>query len=258
MKKLVGLFFAIIITISAGGCVQPISSNISGNKDLVLIEKEQNILSSQADHYRTLQSDLRQENSQLLAELHDSTYNVNYLRLNQKIANNDSLYIIYQSMIAELEKQINTLLVRTSNQDKYSSIDLESRDPKRFADAYLLIKYADNLKSEQNESANQTANEENSDNSPKLIGILENTRNSDVIAEVTGAGNFYREFYIKAHSKSQVFSLPFIGEFTTTFISCLDKNDRDCITKPVGPNIEYWDSGTRYAYKATAIYKWRN
>ena len=160
------------------------------------------------------------------------------------LSRNDSLLISnYQNKIDELEITLNSLIIASVNKDTRQSMNLTSKDPKKVAEAYLLVKYADNIGKSQN-----TVSADNANQSSRLKGIIVNNWYYEVTAQVTGPGNFFREFNIKPNRKSPVFVLPVIGEYTTVFIT---SNKSKMIAKPVGPNIVYYDDAIAYDYKVT-------
>ncbi len=159
----------------------------------------------------------------------------------------DSLLIVnYRQKIDILETSLNNLIVSTSGKDTKEIMNLESKDPRKSAEAYLLVKYADNIKSSYGDSS-ELATESMGD---KLKGIVVNNWCNEVTVKVTGPANFYREFNLKPNGKSPVFVLPFIGEYTTVFIY---GNETRIVTKKVGPNIIYYDGAAAYDYKATLL-----
>jgi len=156
----------------------------------------------------------------------------------------DSPVIDYYQKVDFLENQLNDLIAVTAGKDARQRMNLKSRDPRKAAEAYLLVKYADNFKSDQSVSARQTIETD----SGKLKGIVVNNWYQEVIAQVTGPANFFREFNIKPNGKSPEFTLPIIGDYTTVFIY---GSERRAVSKKVGPNIVYYENTTAYDYKAT-------
>jgi len=156
----------------------------------------------------------------------------------------DSVLIAsYYQKINFLEDQLDDASVAIIGKDTKQHTKLKSRDPRKSAEAYLLMKYADNL--DQHGNGNYV---KESVDSVGLKGIVVNNWYYEVIAQVTGPGNFFREFNIKPNKKSPEFSIPVVGEYTTTFIF---GNQRKMITKQVMPNIIYYDGNVVYAYKTT-------
>lgn len=144
-----------------------------------------------------------------------------------------------------LENQLNKLIAASASKNDRQYMDLNSKDPRKVADAYLLVKYADNLKNNQSLSEQPVKPD-----SGQLKGIIVNNWYYEVIAQVTGPANFYREFDIRANGKSPEFSLPVQGEYTTTFIYGYE---RRTVSKKVGYNIIYYEGKTPYDYKATLL-----
>lgn len=155
-------------------------------------------------------------------------------------ARNESTIKEYLAKIAKLENEIDRFLV-LSSKDQVNQLNFVG-DPKEVSNAYLLVKYADNLENEDMRSSSTSF-------SGKLRGIVENLWYREVIVQVIGPGSFFREFTIKARGQSPAFNLPVIGEYTALFI--FGRETRP-ITKKVGPNIVYYGpNGETYDYKVT-------
>lgn len=247
MKKLLAVIFLVVVGFY--GC-RDLSVIKFGDKSLEDIKKSQELFADKIDYYQQKIKNLQEENSQLTDQLIQSPAD-SLLGYKKMIKRNDSLAVYYQNELKLVESQETEFLFTAAGKDRRAVTKL-SGDAKEVADAYLIYRYADNMIGVGN--ANQTAEKEKN-NQTGLKGILVNDRFDDVIARVTGPGSFFREFSIKAHSKTPPFPLPFIGRFTTTFISCRNENDRRSITKTVGPNIIYWDEGQPYDYRVVAVYR---
>ena len=164
-------------------------------------------------------------------------YNTNHL------TKEDSASISnYNKKIDYLENQLDNLIAAMAGKDAKYNANLENRDPRKVAEAYLLMKYADNLGNKK-----ESASSEGSD-SAKLKGIVVNNWFREVGVQIVGPGNFFLEFSLKPNEKSPVFSLPIIGEYTAVFIC---GNERKSVTKQVKPNVLYYDGSVAYDFKAT-------
>lgn len=161
------------------------------------------------------------------------------------ISRNEALVKEYSTKIANLENKIDSFLV-LSGKDRINRLDFTG-NAKEVSNAYLLVKYADNL-DDQDNFYNSSSTFFSSE---KLKGIIENLWYRDVIVQVIGPGGFFREFIVKARGSSPAFNLPIIGDYTAIFNSVRETRS---ITKKVGPNIVYYGSnGEPYDYKATLL-----
>jgi hypothetical protein len=222
MKKIVVIAVAIILSMVATEAFGQ-SQVYSGDKSLKEIRRTIRVIHRQINSY-------------------EKSIRVVIMKKSGKLSVSDSLLISnYQNKIDELEINLNSLIIASANNSVRQSMNLTNKDPKKVAEAYLLVKYADNLGGGSLEQNIASTN---------LKGILVNDTYYNVIAQITGPGNFFREFDIKARGKSREFFLPMIGEYVTIFIY---RNQSATVTKKVGPNIIYYDGGTAYSYKATAV-----
>ena len=225
MKKIVVIAAAIILSMVATEVAFGQSQAYSGDKSLKEIRRTVRVIHRQIKNY-------------------EKSIRIMIMKKSGDLSQGDSLLISnYQNKIDELEINLNSLIIAGANKDTRQSLNLTSKDPKKVAEAYLLVKYADNIGKSQN-----TVNADGTNQSSRLKGIIVNNWYYEVTAQVTGPGNFFREFNIKPNRKSPVFVLPVIGEYTTVFIT---SNESKMIAKPVGPNIVYYDDAIAYDYKVT-------
>lgn len=219
MKKIVVIAVAIILSMVATEAFAQ-SQAYSGDKSLKEIRRTMRIIRRQINVYEKSKTVIAKK---------------------RVLSHADSLLISnYQNKIDELEINLNSLIITGTDKGTRQSVNLTGKDPKKIAEAYLLVKYADNIGKNKNVIGDST--------SQNLKGIIVNNWYYEVTARVTGPGNFFREFNIKPNRKSPVFTLPVIGEYTTVFIT---SNDSKMITKSVGPNIVYYDDAEAYDYKVT-------
>jgi len=233
MKKLFFLPFVFLLPVFLGGCA--VSSVSSGDQDLEVIKSANQMFAEQIAGYRDKIEDLQDDNELLLMVEPKNT----------RISRNDSLITIYQAKIDDLENVSDDFLQRAAGKDKKTKIELRGYDPLEMSEAYMIMKYADNL-----QSGGSTIGAMNT-GTGQLQGIVINTRNETVLAMVEGLG-FKQEFLLKPREK-QTFVLPSFGRYKTTFTSTYNSNNVACVTKNVGPNYTYHDDeGASYSYMATA------
>ena len=183
--------------------------------------------------------------------------NDEYRRIEYKANGDTSLLVAYRKKINFLEEQLDNLIASMAARGKKQFGNLKSRDPRKAAEAYALVKYADNLYgTNRNEdySIYPVSGNIGADTSrlkvdaTPLKGIIVNNWYYEVIAQVSGPGNFVREFNLKPNGKSPEFILPIPGYYTTVFIA---NGESKSVTKKVGANTIYYDGTVAYAYKAT-------
>jgi protein involved in ribonucleotide reduction len=234
MKKLVFLFFVLGLMFLES-CSRGVLT--FGDKSTKDIKQSQKVFESQIDIYLSVIYDLESENKVLKKlSISDTT---EFSRYNQEIDQNDSLIYIYNQRIGFLDDKNNEFISRAAGKDKINQISLRGRDPYKLAEAYSIISYT------QNYGKIETDGGKNA-----LVGVVENTTwRRSVIVKVSGPGNFYREFNLRAHEMSSKFFLPSPGIYKTIFI---DGYNSVTINKKVGPNIVYYDDlGKEYDFKAT-------
>jgi len=258
MKKLVSFVVLvmsvmfIIMIVSTGAFAQK-STILVGDKTTTEVKKSAEIISEQLndlkDRIRDLKKDGKKEVTVLERNKRTLLRNPGknqflIIRADAQVkkseAKTDSLIAICEQKKSNLEDELINFTVVAAGKDKQNIVNLKSRNVREIAKAYLYVKYADNM------------NLASSDGSQKkLIGIVENTGYlNPVVAIVTGPANFSREFTLSARSKSIVFDLPYIGEYTTVFYH---GNETSCVTKEVGPNIVYYDGAKVLDFKATLL-----
>ena len=156
----------------------------------------------------------------------------------------ESLINSYQQKILNLNDELSAFTINAAGKDQQNVMALKSRNVSEFADAYMTVKYADNMSTPANVSDL---------NSKKLIGIVCNeSYKNPVVVYVNGPANFHREFTLTSKSKSEEFTLPCIGKYTATFIGNFPNT---CVTKRVWPNTVYYGKdGKAYDFMAALIY----
>lgn len=245
MRKLFLLFLLVMSAIVVSTSVYGQKSKIyTGDKSAREIKRSCQIFSDQIADYRDQIKDLNKQNERLLIR---SNTNNNLLteRCYAKINQNDSMISLYNKRISFLEEQANQFVAVAVGKDEQNYTDLRGK-PMEVANARLLTAYADKMSSG---DKSMSAVEMDENDNTSLRGVIVNQWHQRVTAKVTGPGNFYREFDLDARNGKAVFKLPFPGNYTTTFYSAYESKS---ITKPVGPNIVYYDDkGSRYDYKAT-------
>jgi hypothetical protein len=240
MKNLSVLFVLVMLTVvvSANFCSAQRSKAYSGDKSSRIITKSQ-------ESFKSLVEDLKEQQAKLEKRRDKMAKKPDYYAA--LLVETDSLIKVYQTKIMSLEDQMVASVTAAVNKDEENRVELKSRNATEFADAYLTIKYADNL------SANNGGAQANANSGKQLMGMVENTTyDNPVVVTVTGPANFRREFTLGAKSKSPAFELPAIGNYTAYFIS--GRNRTACVTKKAGPNIVYYDGATPLDFKATFIY----
>lgn len=206
----------------------------SGDKSSTEIACSQKQFKSLISDLKSSLADLQKQQDKLVAR-----YLRNPQGLEQVIRANDSLIIQYQKKIENLEDQQIQFVVNAAGKDKKQNIALKSYDVEEFANAYLTVKYADNIGAPENTEK-------------KLFGVVENaTYLNPVVVRICGPANFLLEFTLKAKEKSQAFDIPMIGSYTATFIS---RAGQASVTKRVWPTARYFDEGKQIDFKATYIY----
>lgn len=238
MKKLSVLFVLVMLAIA-------VSTNVSAQKSKAYSgDKSSRIITKSQESFKSLVADLKEQQAKLEKKRDKMAKKPDYYAA--LLVETDSLIKVYQTKIMSLEDQMVASVTAAVSKDSENRIELKGRNVTEFADAYLTIKYADNL------SANN-GGATNANSGKQLMGMVENTTyDNPVVVTVTGPANFRREFTLGARAKSPVFELPVIGNYTAYFIS--GKNREACITKKAGPNIVYYDGATALDFKATFIY----
>lgn len=237
MKKVVFLVMVVLVTTSTISFSQRAKIR-SGDKNNKEIKKSIKIFRNQISAYQDKVDELRAENKKMIASFESSTDTLALSRYSGCISENNSLISWYVQQISYLEDRSNNLIVATAGDEDQNYFRLRG-DAQGAADAYLLITYADKIK-----SGGWNADSMN------LRGRVVNNWYYPVTAIVEGPGKFYREFHLKANNGSASFQIPFPGYYTTTFIS--STNERKYLSKKVGPNIIYYDDkGNVYDYMAT-------
>ena len=159
--------------------------------------------------------------------------------------NTDHLIAVYQQKILELDDQLSAFTINVAGKDQQNVMALKSRNVSEFADAYMTIKYADNL------SSNSKADPNSVSMGRELQGIVENASYlSPVVVRITGPAQFSVEYTLEAKEKSPEFTMPCIGCYTATFTSSYGVR---CVTKRVWPNSVYYDNGQAFGFKATLL-----
>ncbi len=243
MKNLLNLLLLAPLSVVFIGCSQ--TSFISGDKSLNDVKTSQAMFSEQIERYEDQISNLRSENSQLMDELSqdkpDQKTSDLYCR---KISNNDSLIAVYQKRSDLLRGQIDDLLIRSAGSDQQHQLKLTGHDVSEMANAYVQISWANVIT-----KADATNVAGASLVSSPLVGIVENLGYSKVNVKISGQ-NFIREYTLDPKGKSPIFNLPGQGNYTATFTNGYEIRT---VTKPVGPNIVYFDGGKPYDFKATLL-----
>lgn len=232
------LVMLVVATISTSSVYAQKSKAYSGDKASRIINKSQ-------ESFKSLVEDLKEQQAKLEKRRDKMAKKPDYYAA--LLVETDSLIKVYQTKIMNLEDQMVASITVAASKDQENRVELKSRNATEFADAYLTIKYADNL------SANNGSAQANANSGKQLTGMVENTTyDNPVIVTVTGPANFRREFTLGAKAKSPEFELPAIGNYTAYFVS--GRNRTACVTKKAGPNIVYYDGATPLDFKATFIY----
>ena len=240
MKTLRVFSVIILISLSSIGTAYSQSQIYSGNKSLREQKRIIRTIRGQISDYKLAIND-------------------EYRRIEYKSNGDSSLIASYRKKIDFLEKRLDDMIASMATKDTKQFSDLKSRDPRKVADAYVSVKYADYLYGANGNSGDQAdpiIRNVEADTSrlktsiPPLKGIIVSNWYYEVVAQVSGPGNFFREFNIKPNGKSPAFTLPSPGDYTTVFIS---NTDRKAITKKVGLNTIYYDGTATYAYKVTLL-----
>lgn len=248
------LLTLMILAVSSATVSAQKSTVLIGDKTTVEVKKSVKIISEQLDDLKDQIRDLKKDGKKEVAVLERNKRTLLHNPgLNQFLIiktdaqvkkceqKTDSLLAICEQKKSNLEDELINFTVFAAGKDKQNIVNLKSRNVREIAKAYLYVKYADNMNSASSSEGNQK----------KLIGMVENTGYlNPVVARVTGPANFSREFTLSARSKSIVFDLPYIGEYTTVFYH---GNEIRCVTKEVGPNIVYYDGGRVLDFKATLL-----
>lgn len=259
MKKLFvfwGLVISIIIIMMVSNSTAYAQKSTAqvGDKNLTEVSKSAKIISSQLNALKIQIRDLERKNKIEIVGLERSTkmllrnpslnqYMIekNDLQVKKCQARTDSLITVYEQKKSDLEDQLINFTVTAAGKDEQNSVTLKSRNVNALADAYLTVKYADNMS-----ATNGTGGA-----SKQLIGMVENSGFlNPVIVKVTGPGNWTREFTLKSKDKSPEFELPYPGSYTAMFVS---KYGTRCVTKRVGPNTVYYDGDKALDFKATLL-----
>lgn len=237
MKKLVSLFVLVmfvLVTVSINVVQAQRSRSYSGDKSSREITKSQ-------ETFKDLVADLKKQKSTLEKSRNRMLKNPAYYQF--QIVKTDSLIGLYQQKIMMLEDQMITFAVTAAGKDQNSVVELKSRNVTALADAYLTVKYADNM------SGNTNGLEVNT--GKKLIGMVENAGYiSPVVVKITGPGMFSVEYTLKSKEKSPEFFLPCPGNYTAVFTSSYGIR---CVTKKVWPNTVYYDGTKALDFKATLL-----
>lgn len=244
MKKIILFAVAIIMMMAGAVRVEAQKSKMySGDKSAREIKKSQQVLWSQIAVYDKNISNLRKENTKLIKRIEHIRDSNLYYDYKRNILINDSLITFYQKESKNLRAQANGFVAIAAAKDKQSYLDLRGGKPEELANAYLVASYAENIGSYKNAASSSL-------DPSALKGKVRNMWSRDVTAKVTGPGNFYLEFYLKPGTSSPAFPLPFIGIYTTTFVTGTESKS---VTKRVGPNIVYYDydTGEKLDYMAT-------
>jgi hypothetical protein len=131
-------------------------------------------------------------------------------------------------------------VVTATGKDQQEYVDLRGKNPAELANAYITVKYADNY-----------ANAANTVGSLGLVGMVENAGYvNPVVVKITGPANFSVEFTLGSKQKSPEFSLPCPGTYTAVFTNGYQTR---VVSKPVGPNITYYDGEKVLDFKATLL-----
>ncbi len=239
MKKLVTfvLVMLVVATISANFSFAQRSRAYNGDKASREITKSQKTFKALIVDLKEQKSELEKSKAKMLKQ--PALYEV-------AIVKTDSLINLYQQKIMMLEDQMITFAVTAAGKDEQNRVELKSRDVTALADAYMTIKYADNM-SANNVNANASAGT----NGKQLIGMVENAGYMNpVVVKITGPGMFSVEYTLGSKEKSPEFFLPCPGNYTATFVS---RYGTRCITKKVWPNTVYHDGEKPLDFKATLL-----
>ncbi|MFA5023894.1 MAG: hypothetical protein WC523_02980 [Patescibacteria group bacterium] len=235
MKKIVVIAAAIIMMIVGAEQGQAQKSKMySGDKSAREIKRSQQIFWNQINVYQDKVDDLKKDNNKFIQRVRYTRDSNEYYNYAYQIQDNDSLIKFYQGEINTLTQRAADFVAKATTKDQQNYLDLRGNNPTELANAYLIAAYANNMGQYKN-AATAVANTDQ--NPTALKGVVQNLWQRDVIAKVTGPGNFYREFFLTPGAKSDIFELPFIGDYTATFIS---GNEVKSVVKKVGPNIVYY------------------
>ncbi|MHB8903556.1 MAG: hypothetical protein ACYC40_00400, partial [Patescibacteria group bacterium] len=148
--------------------------------------------------FESMINDLKKEKSALEKSRRKMSKNPGYY--SALLIENDSLIRIYQQKIMLLEDQMITSITTAASKDREDRVELKSNDVTALADAYLTVKYADNMSAGVNSEVST---------GKKLVGMVENcTYDNPVVVKISGPGNskiFTREFTLGSRQKSPEF-----------------------------------------------------
>jgi len=242
MKKSVffSVMLVIVMIVSAASAYGQKSKMYSGDKSAKEIKKSQQIFSEQIDNLKNNIKDLEKSKIRVISRYQRTTDEY----YGNQIIQIDSLINLYQQKVMLLEDQQITFVVTTASKDQQSYVDLQGRNPTELANAYVIVKYAENYKNAANTV--KTAS-----NNSKLVGIIENAGYvNSVVVKITGPANFHIEFTLNSKQKSPEFYLPCPGIYTAVFTNGYQTRS---VTKTVGPNIVYYDDNKPVDFKATLL-----
>lgn len=237
MKNLVRMLVLVVLAVAV------ISTNVVGQhrSKAYLGDKDSREITKSQKNFKSLVADLKKEKSALEKSRDKMLKNPAYYEV--AIVKTDSLIGLYQQKIMMLEDKMITFAITASGKDQEDRIELKSCDVNALADAWISVKYAENMSANANGNANS---------GKQLIGMVENTTyDNPVVVTITGPARFYREFTLGSRGKSPEFELPVIGRYTVNFVS---PRGRACITKSAGPNTVYYDGTKQLDFKASFIY----
>ncbi|HBA37056.1 TPA: hypothetical protein DCZ15_04295 [Candidatus Falkowbacteria bacterium] len=235
-KSLVFILMAALVVTVSGNVYGQRSKIDYGDKNSKNIEASVQIFHQQIAGYQLKIDELRSTNKNLWQLFQRSEDNDYVKRYAQQIRYNDSLIAEYDQKINYLEQQTDEFISVAAGKDNQKICKLRGK-AEDVATAYVIIAYAEQA--------------DRRDSVAQLTGLLVNKWHYPVTAIVTGPGNFYREFSLRAKDGQAVFSLPSPGRYTTTFVF---DTQRRSIVKTAGiSHVYYDDDGQAYDYKATLL-----
>lgn len=202
------------------------SKAYSGDKGSREINKSQDI-------FKSLVADFKEQKNALEKSRDKMLKNPSYYRF--QIVKTDSIIDLYQQKIMMLEDQMITFAVTAAGKDQLSKVELKSRNVTALADAYLTVKYADNM--------NSVAN----GNSLSVDSArIENNWYNPVYVTVKGPAGFHTSFTLGS-KKHVVLPISIPGGYTVFYTY---GNTTKCVGKVFDVRNTDFDSktGRRYAF----------